>query len=305
MTSGEKKILIIDSNSIIHRAYHALPPLRNKKGEIVNAVYGFFSILIKKVKEIEPSHIVAAFDLPGPTFRHQIFQEYKAKRPPTPQDLINQFTIVKKGLEVLGVCVLAKQGFEADDLIGSLVRMVSRQKNQQSIILSGDKDNLQLIDSATTVSLLQRGIKEAIRYDLAKVKNDYQGLKPSQLIDLKALEGDQSDNISGVPGIGRKTAIDLIKKFHNLEKIYEVIQKNPTEISATTVLKLSNNKNKALMSKKLVTIETEIPLTNFDLNQSLWKGFKNDYFMEFLEEIGFKALIKRLTETTKSNLSLF
>jgi len=305
MILKEKRILIIDSNSIIHRAYHALPPLRTKKGEIVNAVYGFFSILIKNVKEIKPTHIVAAFDLPKPTFRHQICQEYKAKRPPTPQDLINQFAVVRKGLKALDIPILAKEGFEADDLIGSVARIVSRQDNQKSIILSGDKDNLQLIDSTTTVSLLQKGIKDVLRYDLIKVENDYQGLKPSQLIDLKALEGDQSDNISGVPGIGRKTAIDLIKKFHNLEEIYNTIQKKPAEISPTTISKLSKNQDRAFLSKELVTIQTGLSLDGFNLNQSLWKGFESNHFMEFLKEIGFKALIKRLTETKKSNLSLF
>ncbi len=307
MPSKEKKFLIIDSNSVIHRAYHALPPLKNKEGEIVNAVYGFFSIFIKSIKDIDPECVIAAFDLPEPTFRHKEYKEYKAKRPPTPDELISQFSVVREGLKSLNVPVLQKKGFEADDIIGSVARIVSKRKGRKSVILSGDRDNLQLVGPTTAVCLLKKGIKDTAIYDIGKVKEDYQGLEPGQLIDFKALKGDQSDNIPGIPGIGEKTAFDLISRFGSLKNIYKEIEKGSIGVSLAVESKLSDNKDKALMSKNLVTIRTEIELEDFDIDNCCWGGFNPG--LHFFEKMGFETLIKRIGKeeinNRKGNLSLF
>ena len=178
-----QRILILDSHSLIHRAYHALPPLETKKGERVNAVYGFFSILIKGIQDFKPSYIVAVFDFPAPTFRHEKFKEYKIKRPPTPEDLSPQFLKTKQTLMIFNIPVFEKKGFEADDIIGTISRILSKEAVSEVIIVSGDKDNLQLIDKKTKVYLLKRGIKEALLFDIENVEELYQGLEPSQLID--------------------------------------------------------------------------------------------------------------------------
>lgn len=302
-----KTFLVIDCNSLVHRAYHALPPLKNKKGEIVNAVYGFFSIFIKSVKEINPDCVIATFDLPEPTFRHKRYKEYKAKRPPTPGDLINQFPKVKEGLKSLNVPVLEKRGFEADDIIGTVTNIISEGKDQKSIILSGDKDNLQLVSPTTEVCLLKKGIKDIGIYNTEKVKREYQGLSPHQLIDFKALKGDQSDNIPGVSGVGEKTAFNLIIRFNNLENIYEKINEDSSDIIPSVKLKLCKNKDNAFMSKDLVTIRTNIKLKDFNLDDCRWEGFKRNGIIKFFKEIGFDTLIKRVNEEKpkKTNLSLF
>ena len=297
-----KKFLIIDSNSLIHRAFHALPPLTNSNG-LINAVYGFFSVLIKSVKDIKPDCIITAFDLPEPTFRHKKFKEYKANRPPTPEGLIGQFPIIKEGLKSLEIPVIEKVGFEADDIIGSVAKIISNQKLGLSVILSGDRDNLQLVDSTTEVYLLKKGIKNITKYNLAKVKEDYEGLEPRQLIEVKALQGDPSDNIPGVPGIGEKTALNLVSKFGNLEEIYKEVARGSTTSSA--YLKLFNNKDRVFMNRDLATIITDLDLGDLDLVHSHWKGFESSEALEFFRRMEFDTLIKRIREVKKENLSLF
>ena len=304
-----KKFLIIDSNSVIHRAFHALPPLTNSEGLVINAAYGFFSVLIKNVRDIKPDCVIATFDLPGPTFRHKEFKEYKADRPSTPKELIGQFSIIKNGLISLEVPVVEKVGFEADDMIGTITRIVSERKIGHSVILSGDKDNLQLVGPTTEVCLLKKGIKDILIYDVAKIKNDYQGLKPQQLIEVKALQGDPSDNILGVPGIGVKIALDLISRFGNLEKVYEEVDRGSKAITPSVASKLSDNRNQAFMSRSLVTIKTDVDLGSLDLTECRWNGFETLKAMEYFERMGFDTLIKRIKivngEPKKQNLSLF
>lgn len=303
-----KKFLIIDCNSVIHRAFHALPPLTNSEGTIINAAYGFFSVLIKSVREIEPDCVIATFDLPEPTFRHKEFKEYKANRPSTPDDLIGQFYIIKEGLRSLGVPVVERGGFEADDMIGTVARVVFDQKIGYSVILSGDKDNLQLVGPTTEVRLLKKGIKDVAIYDLTKIKEDYNGLEPQRLIEVKSLQGDSSDNIPGVPGIGVKTALDLIVKFGDLETVYAEVDRGSETITSSVASKLSDNKDKAFMSRDLVTIRTDVDLGDLDLAECRWKGFESIEAMDFFERMGFGTLVKRMKETngdSKNNLSLF
>lgn len=281
----DKTCLIIDSNSIVHRAYHAIPRLKRKDGQLVNAVYGFFSILIRVTDEIRPNAIVASFDLPGPTFRHKKFSGYKAKRPPTPSDLINQFSEVKRGLVVLKVPIFEKKGFEADDIVGTIAKKINSKKNWKSIILTGDRDLLQLINNKTSVYLLRSGIKDSIVYDVLKFKNDYHGLMPQQLIELNALKGDASDNIPGVSGIGPKTAVSLISQFKTIDNVY----KNINNLKAKD--KLIKGKDSAFLSRELVKIKDNISLS-FDIKSCLWQGYDNAE--SFFEEMEFSALLKRI-----------
>ena len=243
-----KRLLIIDSNSVIHRAYHALPPLTTEKGEVVGAVYGFLLVFFRALKEFKPDFAVACFDVKGPTFRHEKYEDYKAKRPPLPEDLGRQIARVKELLPIFGVPVFEKEGFEADDLIGTIAESAPEEDpNLEIIILSGDTDTMQLVNEKTKVYNLRKGVKDIVLYDREMVKEKYQGLEPAQLLDLRALKGDASDNIPGVPGIGEKTALELLLEYETLENIYE----NIALIRGKTREKLAENKEGAFFSREL------------------------------------------------------
>jgi DNA polymerase-1 len=297
------KVLIIDSSSLMYRAYYALPPLKTKNGELVNAVHGFFSLLIKAVNDFNPDYVVTAFDLPAPTFRHEMFKEYKATRSKTPEELVAQIPIIKEGVRGFDIPVLEKEGFEADDVIGTAVSFFN-EKDFCSVVVSGDMDVLQLVDEKTTAYLFKRGIKDAGVYDSLKVQEIYDGLKPEQLIDYKALRGDASDNIPGVIGIGEKTAIELIKTFDSIENIYNEIEKETAKaekIKKGVLEKLKQNKKEAFLSKELVTIKRDVPL-NLDVDNFQWKGYSNKG-LAFFEKMELKSLINRIQK--KENLTLF
>ena len=230
MTEQKKRLIVIDGNSVIHRAFHALPPLTTKSGKLVNAIYGFLLVFFKAIKEFQPDFIAAAFDFPGPTFRHKKFKEYKAKRPPAPEELYQQIPKVKEILEAFNVPIFEKESFEADDIIGTISQLASKKQvfpEIETIILSGDLDALQLVDSQTKAYTLRKGVKDVVLYDEKLVKEKFQGLTPEQLLDFKALRGDPSDNIPGVTGIGEKTAIGLLLKFGSLENLYKEIKAVP------------------------------------------------------------------------------
>ncbi|MCF7845507.1 MAG: hypothetical protein K9M12_01965 [Candidatus Pacebacteria bacterium] len=297
------KVLIIDSSSLMYRAYYALPPLKTKNGELVNAVHGFFSLFIKAVNDFNPDYVVTAFDLPAPTFRHEMFKEYKATRAKAPEELVAQIPIIKEGVREFNLPVLEKEGFEADDVIGTAVSFFN-EKDFCSVVVSGDMDVLQLVDKKTTAYLFKRGIKDAGVYDSLKVQEIYDGLKPEQLIDYKALRGDASDNIPGVVGIGEKTAIELIKTFNSIENIYNEIEKETAKVEKIKkgiLEKLKQNKKEAFLSKELVTIKRDVPLS-LDVNNFQWKGY-SDRGLAFFEKMELKSLIKRIQK--KENLTLF
>ena len=227
MPKQKKRLLIIDANSLIHRAFHALPPFATSKGEMVNAVYGFFSIFLKVIKEIQPDYIAAAFDTPGPTFREKKFKEYKAKRKKAPDELYSQIPKIQKVLAAFNVPVYEQEGFEADDIIGTIAKKAPKLQvlpSLQIIILSGDMDHLQLVDKNIQVYTFQKGIKDSVVYGKAEVKKRFGGLSPAQVIDWKGLRGDPSDNIPGVPGIGEKTATQLLLDFGSLDNIYKALE---------------------------------------------------------------------------------
>lgn len=291
--------MVIDSNSIIHRAYHALPPLTTKKGELVNAVYGFLLVFLKAVKDFHPDFIAAAFDLPFPTFRHKKYDEYKAKRPPTPEDLRSQMSAVKEFLNVFSVPVFEKEGFEADDIVGTIVQKAESKKNSlEVIILSGDLDSLQMVGPRTKVYALKKGIKDVILYDEEQVKERFQGLNPEQILDFKSLRGDPSDNIPGVRGIGEKTAIELLSKFGSLENIYKKIEKTAGDFKKNTKDLLVKYKDQAFLSKFLVQLEKNVPI-DFDLESCVWLNFNTGEVARLLEKFEFYSLIKRLPELKK------
>src|SRR3989344_1658760 len=243
----EKTLVLIDGHALVHRAYHALPPLNTGSGELVNAVFGFSSILLKMLKDLAPDYIAATFDLPGPTFRHKEFEEYKATRVKAPDELYAQITRVKEVLAAFNIPIFAKEGYEADDILGTILRQLKTNpsaalgvKNEKlkTIIVTGDLDTLQLVDKNTSVYTLKKGVKDTIMYDEAAVRERFGGLSPGQMNDYKGLKGDPSDNIPGVPGIGEKTAVELLKEFSSLENLYKRLE------SKLPKLKTKNKKRK-------------------------------------------------------------
>jgi len=286
-----KKLVLIDANALIHRAFHALPPLKTKKGELVNAVYGFTAVLLKVIKELKPDYIVTAFDLPKPTFRHLEYKEYKATRPKTPEELVQQFPLVKKVVKAFDIPIFEKEGFEADDIIGTIVKKTG--KDIEDIVVTGDLDVLQLIDKNTKVYTLKRGLTDTVIYDKEAVRKRY-GLKPEQFLDFKGLKGDSSDNIPGVPGIGEKTAIYLLKKFGTVENLYKRLEKGEAEdIPDNLKKKLLDNKDQAIFSKKLATIRCDVPI-KFNLKDCRTESYSHQKVVELLQKLDFKSLISRL-----------
>jgi len=296
--SEKKRLIIIDGNALIHRAYHALPPLRTKAGELINAVYGFLLVFLKVIREFQPDYIAATFDTPQPTFRHKEFREYKIKRPPAPKELFEQIPRVKEIVKEFGVPIFEKEGFEADDLIGTIAKLAQKRQiipEIETIILSGDLDNLQLIDKNTKVYTFKKGLKDTILYDGKTIKERYE-ITPPQLIDFRALKGDPSDNIPGVTGIGEKTAIQLIKDFHSLENLYREIEEK-TDKSKTIKPKIQEKlikyKEQAFFSKTLSEIKKEVPL-DFNLEKCSFGEYNKEKVAQAFKNLEFYSLIGRL-----------
>ncbi len=208
-----KSIMVIDGNSLMHRAFYALPMLTNKKGVITNAVYGFANMLLKLIEDYNPQYLGVAFDKKGPTFRHEVYNEYKATRKKTPEELIPQFDLLKDMLKVMGIANYEMEGFEADDILGNFAR-IAREEKLKGYLVTGDRDALQLVSPEVTVLITKKGISDVQIFNIEEVKKEY-GLTPHQIIDMKALMGDASDNIPGVPGVGEKTALKLLHKYHS------------------------------------------------------------------------------------------
>jgi DNA polymerase I len=292
--SEKKRLIIIDSNSVIHRAYHALPPLTAKSGELVNAVYGFLLVFLKAIKEFKPFYIAACFDVKGPTFRHKKFKSYKAKRPKAPEDLYLQIPIVKEILRAFDIPIFEKEGFEADDIIGTIAFL----SPVETIILSGDADALQLVDQKTKVFALRKGVKDTVLYDEQLTKEKFNGIFPSQISDFKALRGDPSDNIPGVRGIGDKTATELILEFGGVESLYKEVEKNSVKakkLKPRTKELLLKYKEQAFLSFDLARIEKQAPI-DFNIEECRWGGYDKEEIKKILENFGFYSLIKRLPE---------
>jgi len=288
-----KKLLLIDANSLIHRCFHALPPLTTPSGEPINAIYGLSSILLKILRDHRPEYVAAAFDRPEPTFRDSMYKEYKAQRPPTADTLIPQLIKAHEVFGKFGISVLEKAGFEADDIIGTLAERFKRDPELvegRIIIFSGDKDNLQLIDGTTVVvELLKTGVSKTVTYDERLFLQDY-GFSPKQLIDYKALVGDTSDNIPGVNGIGPKGATDLIKEYGSVEKIYEEVGLIPKKVLQA---KLEANRENAFLSKKLATIKRDVPL-DITIKQLRYQRGDSEELKKYFASLGFQSLVSRI-----------
>ena len=245
------KILLLDSNSLINRAFYALPPLENKKGVYTNAIFGYLSMLARLIVDHKPTHICAVFDLKAPTFRHKRYDLYKATRKPMPFELASQMPILKELLGELGIRICQMEGYEADDIIGT----IAKRFDNETIIVSGDRDVLQLVDENTVVFNTKRGVTDIKVYDLETLKEE--NFTPDRVIEYKALAGDTSDNIPGCPGIGEKTALNLLDTYGNLDGVYENVQ----SIKGKFGERLRENKEIVYLSKELATINTEVPLT--------------------------------------------
>ncbi len=291
-----QKLVIFDGNAIIHRAYHAIPPLTTKDGKMVNAVYGFTSMLLKVWKDLKPDCIAVTFDMAGPTFRHEQYKEYKATRVKADQDLYDQIPLVHEVVESFGLPIYEKKGYEADDVIGTIAKHFEKNKDVEVFIVTGDMDTLQLVRDNVKVYTLRKGISDIVIYDVAGVKERF-GFGPEKMIDYKALRGDTSDNIPGVPGIGEKTALDLILKFGSVENIYKQLkhkEKIAKEIKPGVIAKLVEGEKSAQMSKELSTIDCAVPDLEFDFKHCEIKEFDKEKINNLFQKFEFVSLLKRV-----------
>lgn len=283
-----KKIVLIDGNSIAYRAFFALPLLNNDKGVHTNAIYGFTMILMKILEDEKPSHLLVAFDAGKTTFRHETFQEYKGGRQKTPPELSEQFPFIRELLDAYQVSRYELENYEADDIIGTLSKQ-AEQDGYEVKVISGDKDLTQLVTGKVTVDITRKGITDVDSYTPTFVSEKY-GLTPEQIIDMKGLMGDASDNIPGVPGVGEKTAIKLLKEFSTLENVLDSIEK----ISGKKLKeRLEEHREQAIMSKKLATIDCEAPL-KLTINDAEYNGFDVKKVTDIFKELGFNTLLEKL-----------
>lgn len=291
-----KKLVLIDSNALVHRAFHALPAMTSPRGAPTNAAYGFVSVLLKMMTDLKPDYIAATFDLPGPTFRHQEYEQYKAHREKAPDELYAQIPVVKDLLGAFGIPVYEQAGYEADDVIGSIAEMTKKIPDLQTIIVTGDMDTLQLVQGHTVVVFtMRKGMTDTITYDEQAVRDRY-GLAPEHMPDFKGLKGDPSDNIPGVPGIGDKTAAALIQQFGTIEKLYMAIEKGKAvkPLTDKLIVTLTEHKDMALFSKQLATIVRSVDV-RFELDRTDWHKHLDLPALETkCKDLGFFSLVKRI-----------
>ncbi len=286
--ASKKKFLIIDAHALIHRAFHALPPLTTKEGQPINAVYGFLLILLRALKDIKPQYIAVTFDAKGKTFRHDQYDKYKATRPETPDELKSQFPIVHEVIEAFGFPSYTVPGYEADDLIATLCDALEQRDDLETIIVSGDLDLLQLVDSNTKMLKLHKGVKETILFDEATVK-EKQGITPEQVTDYKGLRGDTSDNLPGVKGIGEKGAVKLLQKYGSIDNIFSHIE----EITGRERKALEGHREDAELSKQLATLAHDAPI-QFSLDDAYADHIDTDKVTDLLRKYEFKSLLTQL-----------
>ena len=280
------KIILIDSNSLVNRAFHALPPLVLADGMYTNAIFGYVSMLQKIISEEKPTHICAVFDCRAKTFRHLRYDGYKATRKPMAEELAKQIPVLQDLLKSMGITIKMMEGVEADDIIGTL----AKRFGEDTLIVTGDRDCLQLVDETTTVYLTKRGVSEVITYTPQELLAS-EGFTPEQIIEYKGLAGDSSDNIPGAPGVGPKTAHDLLLQYRDIDGIYEHID----EIKGKLAEKLKDNKDKVYLSKELATIctDVEIPCTleeiefRYPLSQEAYNMMQKLRFKNLLDRFEF------------------
>ena len=292
------RLVLIDGNAILHRAFHALPAMTNSKGQETNAVYGFVSMLFNVIKELKPTHLAIAFDRPKPTFRKELFVAYQAHRPKMDESLVDQVILVHKVIAAMEIPIYEKDGYEADDVLGSITKQIQipnskfqkeSGKIDEAVIVTGDRDLLQLVNHHVKLFMPVKGLSEAKLFG-EKEAETRMGVPPGQIADLKGLTGDSSDNYPGVAGIGPKTAVALLKEFGSVENIY----KNLDKITNNRVIeKLVKDKDNALMSHKLATVVTDVPI-EFDHKNAELHDLATRKAVELFSELEFKTLLKRL-----------
>lgn len=322
------KLLLVDGNAVLHRAYYALPDWRNRSGEATAGVYGFLSMLVGAIEQLEPTHVVIVFDEPEPTFRHQMYVGYQTNREKDRQiseDIWGQVEKLKVVFEKLGIPVFSVAGFEADDVIGTICQQIPNPKSQipnkskiiksnnqtETVIITGDKDLMQLVDEHTFLFMPQKGLSDNQIIDAPKVMEKL-GVKPDQVVDYKALVGDSSDNYPGVPGIGPKTAIHLLAEYGSFENLYKQIlnskseDPNKSEIPKSQIQKLIDGYEGGFLSKKLAEIRRDVPVT-LEIEKCLVPT--KEKFVKVFRELNFRSLVSRMTgekeEKDKNQIGLF
>ena len=304
LPKNKKNLVLLDSHAILHRAYHALPDFSSPKGEPTGALYGLSAMLIKIIAELKPDYLIAAYDLPGPTYRHEVYEDYKAGRPKLESELKSQIDRSRDVFNALGIPIYDYPGFEADDILGTIVEQTKKEKNFSVTIASGDMDTLQLVDNdRVCVFTLRKGISDTVLHNEKRVKERF-GFLPDKLPDYKGLRGDPSDNIIGVKGVGEKTATTLISKFGTIENLYKVLKKNPEEfekigLSERMINILKDNREEAEFSKMLATIRRDAPI-KFVFPKEEWvKSFDMQSVDNLFADLGFRTLGARLKETLR------
>ena len=313
--TAHKRLVILDSHAIIHRAYHAIPDFSSSKGEPTGALYGLVSMLLKIVHDLKPDYIIAARDLPGKTHRHDVFEAYKATRMKAEDELVAQLQRAPIVFKAFGIPLYEHTGYEADDVIGTIVQKLSKQKGIETVIASGDMDALQLVSPRVHVFTLRKGLNDTVMYDEARVKERY-GFGPEHIVDYKALRGDPSDNIPGIRGIGEKGATDLIKEFGSIEEMYTALKKNPDDFAkrmskplptgrqARTFELIQGGEKEAKFSKQLATIHTEVPIT-FELPKWQWKLTEHtESIFSLCDELEFRSLKDRVRAAAGEGVSV-
>ncbi len=280
-----KSLLIIDSHAVLHRAYHALPPLTNKKGEPTGAVFGYFSVLISTLKEIRPTSLAVCFDSPTPTFRHEEYIAYQAKRSEMEDNLASQINKTWGLVKEAKIARFKKSRYEADDLAATVAK---KSRLKKVYILTGDKDLMQLVDKKTNLLLMQRQMSKFTIVGEKEVK-ELLGVKPSQVVDYKGLAGDSSDNYPGVPGVGPKTALTLLSEFKTFKKVYQNLDKLPESVKK----RLVEGRDAGELSYKLAQIISKVPI-KIESQKLAWKNDKIEGLKEVLAKEGFKSLVGRI-----------
>lgn len=287
------RLVVIDGNAILHRAFHAIPPLTDPDGNVVNAVYGFATMVMRIIAELKPTHMAVAFDRPAPTFRKEMYKDYQATRPQMDEGLVPQIAKVHDLVRAFGISIFEADGFEADDVIGTLCRRAGAERIDQVIIVTGDRDIMQLVNGDRVyVYMPVSGLKTSRLYGEEDVK-DRIGVLPKNVVDLKGLAGDPSDNYPGVEGIGPKTAITLIEKYGSLEGVYRAIDRGSFSGPETVKEKLTLGRESAVLSKTLATIRTDAPV-DVSIESMNLKPIDTPEAREYLEKLHFFSLLKRL-----------
>jgi len=300
------RLVLIDGNAILHRAYHALPPLTSPDGKIVNAVYGFTTMLIRLIHDLQPTHIAVAFDRPAPTFRKKLYADYQAKRPKMDDDLIGQVELVHEVVRAFDIPIFEMDGYEADDVIGTITKSkIQNPKSEikQIVIVTGDRDILQLVeDEKILVYMPTKGLSEGKLFGV-KETEDRLGVSPKLIPDFKALAGDASDNYPGIAGIGPKTAVEILQKAGSIDLLYKHIEKKTFGLSEALVQKIKKGKEIALLSHTLATINQEVPI-DIEIGLFSEKQLTSPQAIETLQVYGFQSLIKRLEKESKKELGV-